>query len=71
MTLPQFRRLAYCTSALLAAGYAVYVVVLKAMHRVVGGPLGELGEFVLVLAAVTAFVVGLFIDEAMREPTEH
>lgn len=69
MSLPlsRLRSLAYHCSALLALADVVYVVVLKLMNRVVGGPLGDLGEFLLVLAAVTAFVVGLFIDEARRD----
>ncbi len=62
------RRWAYRLSALLAGLYAVYVVGLKLAHRVTGGPLGEVGEFALVLAAVTAFAIGLFADEASRTP---
>lgn len=61
------RRNAYRLAALLALGYAGYVLVLKLMHRVTGGPLGEVGEFLLVLAAVTAFAVGLFADESDRK----
>ena len=61
------RRLAYRLAALLAAGYVGYVVVLKLMNRVMGGPLGEVGEFLLVLAAVTAFAVGLFAVESGRQ----
>lgn len=60
------RRLAYRLSAVLALAYVGYVVALKLANRVVGGPLGELGEFLLVLACVTAFAVGLFADEAQR-----
>jgi hypothetical protein len=60
------RRFAYRLSAVLALAYVVYVVALKLAHRVTGGPLGELGEFFLVLACVTAFAVGLFADEALR-----
>lgn len=66
MTAPTLRRLAYGLAAVLALGYAIYVVVLKLMQRVMGGPLGEVGEFLLVLAAVTAFAVGLFADESDR-----
>lgn len=67
MTAPTLRRLAYRLAALLAAGYVTYVVVLKLMNRVMGGPLGEVGEFLLVLVAVTAFAVGLFADESSRQ----
>lgn len=60
------RRWAYRLSALLGVAYVIYVIALKAAQRVTGGPLGELGEFFLVLACVTAFAVGLFADEAAR-----
>jgi hypothetical protein len=60
------RRWAYRLSALLGVAYVIYVIALKAAQRVTGGPLGELGEFLLVLACVTAFAVGLFADEAAR-----
>lgn len=63
----RLRRWAYRLSALLAGLYAVYVVGLKLAHRVTGGPLGDVGEFLLVLAAVTAFATGLFADEASRQ----
>jgi len=63
------RRWAYRLAALLAGLYGVYVIGLKLAHRVSGGPLGDVGEFLLVLAAVTAFAVGLFADEASRQPT--
>lgn len=66
MTPPALRRAAYGLAAVLATVYVVYVVVLKLMHRVAGGPLGDLGEFLLVLACVTAFCIGLFADEAVR-----
>lgn len=69
MTAPFIRRWAYRLSAALALVYAVYVVVLKLQQRVTGGPLGEVGEFLLVLACITAFVVGLFADEAVRRST--
>lgn len=62
------RRWAYRLSAVLAAVYCVYVIGLKLANRVTGGPLGEVGEFLLVLAAVTAFAIGLFADEATRRP---
>jgi uncharacterized membrane protein (DUF485 family) len=60
------RRWAYRLAAVLALVYATYVLVLKFQGRVMGGPLGEVGEFVLVLVAVSAFAVGLFADEAYR-----
>lgn len=66
MNATTLRRLAYRLSVVLALAYVGYVVSLKLAHRVVGGPLGELGEFLLVLACVTAFAVGLFADEAQR-----
>ena len=66
MSMPSLRRLAYQLAAVLGLAYVGYVVVLKLMHRVMGGPLGEVGEFLLVLAAVAAFAVGLFADEAAR-----
>lgn len=60
------RRWAYRLSAVLGVVYVIYVIALKVSQRVTGGPLGELGEFFLVLACVTAFAVGLFADEAAR-----
>jgi hypothetical protein len=45
------------------------VLVLKVMNRPTGGPLGEVGEFLLVLACVTAFAIGLFADETLRAPS--
>jgi hypothetical protein len=68
MTAARLRRLAYQLSGLLALVYAAYVVVLKVLQRPTGGPLGEVGEFLLVLLCVTAFAVGLFADEAHRAP---
>lgn len=67
MPLTTLRRWAYRISALLAAGYAVYVVVLKLSGATSGGALGDVGEFLLVLASVTLFAVGLFIDEELRD----
>lgn len=61
------RRWAYRLAALLAAVYVVYVLVLKVANRVSGGPLGEVGEFLLVLACITAFSIGLFADESQRQ----
>ena len=60
------RRWSYRLAAGLGLVYVVYVLALKWAHRVTGGPLGELGEFLLVLCAVTVFAVGLFADEAAR-----
>jgi len=60
------RRWSYALSALLGLAYGVYVVVTKLMPGVSRGPLGELGEFLLVLASVTLLSVGLFADEAAR-----
>lgn len=60
------RRWAYRLSAVLALTYTAYVVVMKLLQRPSGGPLGEVGEFLLVLACVTAFAVGLFADESHR-----
>jgi|APTNR8051073442_1049403.scaffolds.fasta_scaffold28018_2 hypothetical protein len=60
------RRLAYGASALLASAYALYVVALKLARPAAGGPLGEVGEFLLVLACVSLFAVGLFADEHLR-----
>ena len=71
MSLSTVQRSAYRLAALLGLGYAIYVVVLKLMGRVMGGPLGDVGEFLLVLAAVTAFAVGLFADEAGRRRAPH
>lgn len=60
------RRWSYRLAAALGVAYVVYVIALKMAHRATGGPLGEVGEFLLVLCAVTAFGVGLFADEAVR-----
>ncbi|MFN0186902.1 MAG: hypothetical protein ACKVQR_24070 [Aquabacterium sp.] len=68
MTTSSLRTWSYRLAAVLAVVYGVYVVVLKLLQRPTGGPLGEVGEFLLVLAAVTAFAVGLFVDEALRRP---
>ena len=64
------RRNAYRLAAGLALVYLGYVITLKLMHRPLGGPLGDVGEFLLVLASVTAFAVGLFADEASRTPVD-
>lgn len=60
------RRWSYRLSVALGLAYALYVVVTKAMPGASRGPLGELGEFLLVLAAVTLLSIGLFADEAVR-----
>lgn len=60
------RRWCYRLAAVLGLSYVGYVVVMKLAHRVTTGPLGPVGEFVLVLASVTLFAVGLFADEALR-----
>ena len=62
------RRNAYRLAAALSLVYLGYVVTLKLMHRPLGGPLGDVGEFLLVLASVTSCAVGLFADEASRTP---
>jgi hypothetical protein len=62
----RLRRWSYRLAAALGVVYVVYVIALKMAHRVTGGPLGEVGEFLLVLCGVTAFAVGLFSDEAVR-----
>lgn len=67
VSLVTLRRSSYVLSLLLGAGYVIYVLTLKLIGHVIGGPLGEVGEFVLVLASVTLFAVGLFADEAQRE----
>lgn len=66
MELISLRRWSYRVAAILGVVYVIYVLALKMAHRVTGGPLGELGEFLLVFCAVTAFAVGLFADEAVR-----
>lgn len=66
MTALTLRRWSYRLAAVLGFGYAGYVVVMKLSHRVTTGPLGPVGEFTLVLVAVTLFAVGLFADEAIR-----
>lgn len=60
------RRWAYRISAVLGLAYAVYVVGLKLSGTTTGGPLGDVGEFLLMLACVTMFSVGLFADETVR-----
>ncbi len=62
------RRWSYRLAAVLGISYVVYVIGLKMAQRVMGGPLGEVGEFLLVLSGVTALAVGLFADEAARRP---
>ena len=64
------RRWSYRLSALLAVAYVVYVLALKWAHKVTGGPLGDVGEFVMVLVCVALFALGLFADEASRAKAE-
>jgi len=66
MTARSLRRAAYSLSAVLGVGYAVYVIAMKWIASASGGPLGDVGEFLLVFACVTAFCTGLFADEAVR-----
>ncbi len=72
MNATTLRSLAYRLASALTLVYIVYVIALKLMHRPLGGPLGDVGEFLLVLAAVSAFAVGLFADESSRQqqPTD-
>jgi hypothetical protein len=60
------RSWAYSIAAMLGLAYCLYVIVLKWQASVTGGPLGDVGEFLLVLVAVTAFAVGLLADESSR-----
>lgn len=71
MTPPLLRRGAYILAAALALVYVLYVLVLKFTSQVTTGPLGEVGEFCLVLASVTCFSIGLFADEAIRGIDPH
>jgi hypothetical protein len=61
------RRIAYRLATLLALAYVAYVLGLKVAHRAAGGPLGDVGEFLLMAACVTAFAVGLLADEALHK----
>lgn len=61
------RRWSYRLAALLGSAYVLYVIYCALVRSPTGGPLGDVGEFLLVLAAVTAFSVGLFADEAARK----
>lgn len=65
-SLHRLRTWAYRLSALLGLAYAIYVLAIKLAGHASGGPLGEVGEFFLVLAAVALFAIGLFADEASR-----
>ncbi len=69
MNAPTLRRWSYRFAAVLALAYVVYVVGMKWLLPTSDGPLGELGEFFLVLAAVTMLSIGLFADEAARHPS--
>lgn len=66
MRLPLVRRCAYAIAAVIGTIYALYVVALKWSGSTSGGPLGDVGEFLLVLTAVVFFAIGLFVDEAYR-----
>jgi hypothetical protein len=66
MNAPTLRRWSYRLATVLALTYVAYVVGMKWLRPTSNGPLGELGEFFLVLAAVTALSIGLFADEAER-----
>lgn len=66
MTALTLRRWSYRLSAVLGAAYVLYVVGMKLSHSLTAGPLGGLGEFLLVLASVTLLAIGLFADEASR-----
>lgn len=65
------RRNTYRLAGLLGAAYVFYVLALKFSGRALSGPLGEVGEFCLVLASVTFFAIGLFADEASRRKDPH
>jgi len=62
---------AYRLAGALAASYVGYVLVLKFSDRMLIGPLGQFGEFCLVLASVTVFSIGLFADEVVRRDDPH
>jgi len=65
------RRWAYRSAVMLGLAYVGYVLVLKVLNRTSAGPLGDVGEFLLVLASVSSFAIGLFADESQRsEPSE-
>ncbi len=65
------RRHAYRLAGALAAAYVGYVLFVKFSDRMLIGPLGQFGEFCLVLASVTVFSVGLFADEVVRRDDPH
>lgn len=65
----RIRRFGYGLAALLALAYVAYVLVTKSSFG--SRVLGELGEFALVLASVTAFSIGLLADEAVRHRDPH
>ncbi|MEO8278629.1 MAG: hypothetical protein ABI564_02985 [Ideonella sp.] len=71
MTAITLRRNAYRLAGLLGCAYVIYVLALKFSGRMVSGPLGEVGEFCLVLASVTFFSIGLFADEVARRDDPH
>jgi hypothetical protein len=66
--LDKARRCSQALAIALALVYVGYVLYLKFSRCcATGGPLGNVGEFLLVLTSVTAFGVSLFIAEAERE----
>ncbi len=71
MTPTTLRRSAYGLAGLFGAAYIIYVVTLKLSGRMISGPLGEVGEFCLVLVSVICFSIGLFADEVARRDDPH
>jgi hypothetical protein len=75
MSIVLLRRWAYRSAVMLGLVYVGYVLVLKVLNRTSAGPLGDVGEFLLVLASVSSFAIGLFADERQRsdpsEPSPH
>jgi hypothetical protein len=67
VSLTHLRRACHTLALVLGLAYVAYVLYMKFSGRTISGPLGDVGEFLLVLAAVTAFGIGLFVDEAQRE----
>lgn len=65
------RRVAYRLAAVLAAAYVLDVLMHKYLSGAIPWVLGELGEFGVVLASVTAFSIGLLADEAVHNRDPH
>lgn len=65
------RKIGYGLATLLALAYVIYVLAAKFLLGPGAGMLGDLGEFSLVLASVTAFSVGLLADESVRIRDPH